>query len=513
MSTLFQARTTLLVLAGSISFGLVLTCTGDQQASDHRFNEARTSIEGYVQEAYIPSISVAVAQNGNILWEESFGWADVEKRIKATPRTMYHLGSLGKVYTATAIMILKEQGLIDLDKPANEYLGKGKIEAYEGNINDVTLRRILNHTSGLPYMWTHLYTHELNQRPPWDEVIRHFGKTVSPPGGRYIYSNLGFGILGYIVERVSGKSYHEFMKTEVFDPLSLTRTAVDTGLYDGEYIAQKYSSKGRVPYFDMLCKGGGTVFASAHDLVRFGMFHMKNHLVDQKPILSDTSLQEMQSSSRSTSPQSPYKIGWWVSTRYGYSMVQHGGHVLGAKAELGLIPSENIAVAVLSNGEEANTTKVCDWIFSELLTRYRVLSGLRSLFSGSGTTDPPAFSPPSSLVATWKGEIRADDKKLSVQIIIEADGHVRMKYLEAGNPDDPGVAPLEGNVPQFSNGIFTASFPLEIPTPFTSRYPHTVYIDAKLRGTTLSGYVLACALEGLPHFNVPFYIRLEKIRE
>jgi CubicO group peptidase (beta-lactamase class C family) len=116
----------------------------------------------------------------------------VEKRIKATPHTLYHLGSLGKVYTATAIMILKERGLIDLDKQANEYLGKAKIEAYEGNINDVTLRRILNHTSGLSYMWTHLYAPELNQRPPWDEVIRRFGKTVSPPGERYIYSNFGF---------------------------------------------------------------------------------------------------------------------------------------------------------------------------------------------------------------------------------------------------------------------------------------------------------------------------------
>jgi hypothetical protein len=72
---------------------------------------------------------------------------------------------------------------------------------------------------------------------------------------------------------------------------------------------------------------------------------------------------------------------------------------------------------------------------------------------------------------------------------------------------------MEGNVPQFRDGIFTASFPLEIPTPFTSRYPHTVDIEAKLRGTTLSGYILACAMTTLPHFNVPFYIRLDKIRE
>ena len=130
MSNLFQARASLPVLAGLLSLGFLLTCMGDQQASGHRFKKARANIEGYVQEANIPSISVAVAQNGEILWEESFGWANVEKQIKATPHTMYHLGSLGKVYTATGIMILKERGLIDLDKPANQYLGEAKIEAY-----------------------------------------------------------------------------------------------------------------------------------------------------------------------------------------------------------------------------------------------------------------------------------------------------------------------------------------------------------------------------------------------
>ena len=98
-------------------------------------------------------------------------------------------------------MILNERRLIDLDKPVNDYLGESKIQAYEGNVGDATVRRILNHTSGLPYFWTHLYEHELDKRPSWDEMIDHYGKIVSPPGERYIYSNLGMGILGYVIER------------------------------------------------------------------------------------------------------------------------------------------------------------------------------------------------------------------------------------------------------------------------------------------------------------------------
>jgi len=82
--------------------------------TDHLFQKTRSNIEQYVQEANISSISVAVAQNGKIIWEESFGWSNVEEKIKATPHTMYHLSSLGKVYTATAIKVLKQLGLIDL---------------------------------------------------------------------------------------------------------------------------------------------------------------------------------------------------------------------------------------------------------------------------------------------------------------------------------------------------------------------------------------------------------------
>lgn len=487
---------------------------GSRQEADHPFKTARSNIEQYLQEAHIPSISVAVAKDGKILWEESFGWADVEKHVRATPNTMYHLGSLGKVYTATAIMILKERGLVDIDKPANEYLGNVTIEAFEGNASDVTLRRILNHTSGLPWMWTHLYSHELDQRPSWEEIIRRFGKTVSLPGERYIYSNLGYGILGHIVERVSGKPYHEFMKAEVLSPLGLTRTAVDTGFYSGEHIAQKYTSKGRVPYFDMMCKGGGTVFASAHDLVSFGMYHLRNRLVGQRPILSDTSLQEMQASARSNSPQSSYRIGWNISGRFGYTAVQHGGHVIGAKADLKLIPSENIVVAVLTNGEEASTTKITDWILSDLLAPYKALAVLASFFSGSRPSGPKTFTPPPFLVATWKGEIRAYDKRIPVQISVGDNGEVRMKYLEDDDAASPGVAPREGTVPTFADGILRVSFPLEIPVQFfMARYPHMVDLDVKLRGTTLSGCIVACALEELPHFNLPFYIRLEKVKQ
>ena len=502
----------LFMLAGTFIFFLqIIASSGNGAISEPSFLKIRNKIKEHMLENKVPSISVAVAKDGKIIWEESFGFADVEKQIKATPYTMYHLGSLGKVYTATAIMILNERGLIDLDKPANDYLGQAKLHAFEGNTKDATVRRILNHTSGLPYFWTHLYEDELDQRPSWDEVINQYGKFVSPPGDRFIYSNLGFGILGHIIERISGKPYHEFMKTEVFEPLGLSRSMIDTGPYDEEYIAQKYAPEGKVPYSDHICKGGGTHFVSAHDLVRFGMFHLKNHLPDQKTILSDKSIDDMQKNSKSSTSISPYIIGWSILNKFGCKIVRHGGRVLGAISSLRLIPSENIAVAVVSNGDEANAPLICDWIFAELLIRYNIFLKIRETFISNNKSSSGQFKPPTALIGTWEGNITTYEGNLPVQISVKTDGEVRMKYITKENLDNEGVVHLEGSTPRFSNRMFHANFPLEIPTPFTKRHKHSISLHLKLSGNTFSGYVSAEGWEPLkPHFCVPFYMQIEK---
>lgn len=98
--------------------------------------------------AKLASIAVAVAHGGKIIWEESFGWADREKMIAATPQTMYSLASISKPITATGLMTLVERGAIDLDKPANEYLGTGKLTGHAGEATGATVRRVLSHTAG-----------------------------------------------------------------------------------------------------------------------------------------------------------------------------------------------------------------------------------------------------------------------------------------------------------------------------------------------------------------------------
>ena len=98
----------------------------------------------------MPSIAVAVARDGQIIWEEGFGWADRERRLHATEHTMYALASISKPITATGLMVLVQAGKIDLDRPINDYLGSAKVRARVGDAAQATVRRVANHTSGLP---------------------------------------------------------------------------------------------------------------------------------------------------------------------------------------------------------------------------------------------------------------------------------------------------------------------------------------------------------------------------
>src|SRR5262249_34926459 len=151
----------------------------------------------------IPSISIAVVKGGEIVWEEGFGWADVEKRVRATPHTAYMLASVSKPITATIIMLLVERQLVDLDRPVNDYLGEHKIGARMADDSRVTVRQILQHTSGLPNYYETFYADERDTPRSVEFLLRQYGWTMIPQG-RFHYSNLGYTLLGEIAARVTG---------------------------------------------------------------------------------------------------------------------------------------------------------------------------------------------------------------------------------------------------------------------------------------------------------------------
>ena len=197
----------LILVAGPV-FGQSTTSTTSQDTPD--FATARKLIKDRMAAESIPSFSIAVARKGEILWEESFGWSDRENKIPATTHTPYYLASVTKSITATAIMVLHERKQLNIDRPINNYLRPARLSSPLWNVDGATVRRVANHTAGLTTFVQNRFGAPKNFSFPQDRIIQRYAIVFWPPGEHFDYSNLGYGILGEVVSRVSGKSYGSF---------------------------------------------------------------------------------------------------------------------------------------------------------------------------------------------------------------------------------------------------------------------------------------------------------------
>ena len=379
----------------------------------------------------IPSISVAVARHREIIWEEAFGFADKENNVPADKETMYYVASVTKTFTATALATLAERKQIDLDRSINDYIRPVQVSSPLWNPKEATVRRVAQHMAGLTTFGRNCWADQSNCRISAEETIKRYGVLFWRPGDHFDYSNLGYGILGEAIRGASGKTYADFMRDEVFLPLGLTHASVGIGPGFEKHAAVRYSSAiGRRATAYSASPAASGIYCNAHGMALFGMFHLKAHLQNQKPIISDKSIEMMQNATVITGGSSRYGFGWWVQDDlYGYRGLLGQGGTDDAMAFLRLIPSEEIVVVVLTNTGDEFPPKIVDEILSVLLPTYRLK---REAASNSKPQEPsvPA-KPPSSLVGEWVGHVHTYRGDVPLTFSISASGDVQAKLRSA----------------------------------------------------------------------------------
>lgn len=463
---------------------LLACCCVAEAAAVDRFDDIRAYIRAGLVEQDVPSAAVAVAKDGVILWEEGFGWADREKRVAATEHTMYSLASVTKPIMTTGLMTLVQAGKIDFDAPVNSYLGKAKLQARVGEVNEATVRRVANHTSGLPMHYQLFYSDEPFVLPSMDETILRYGNLVTAPGERFRYSNIGYGVLSYVIERVSGMSFAEFMRHEVFVPLGMTHTSFGIGPGLESFAATGYGLQDSlpIPFYRQDTPGSAGIYSSAHDLARFAMFHLKAHRQDQKDILSDALIDEMHRPSVAEDDgSSHYGIGFHVrEKRSGYSIVEHGGGQAGIATLMRLFPDQKLAVIVLSNARPKTRDlmgDISDRIAAKLLPNWRILE---KKIAPPGEPPSPQLD---GLRGSWKGTLSTYVEEVPMEISFLPGGDVHAKVGDQ-------LATLV-NRPQFKDGVFSGDLAARIGTPDTERFDYIVRLSLTLRGDVLNGSATA----------------------
>lgn len=448
-------------------------------AQAQTFDSIQEEIAKQVRDSGVPSLSVAVARDGKIIWEQGFGWANREKRIEATPHTMYSLASISKPFTATGLMVLKQRGSVSLDEPANKYLAPARITGKAAPAEGATLRRIANHTSGLPLHYQFFHLDEPVRPPEMADTIRRYGILVTKPGERYEYSNIGYGILDHVIERVSGLPYARFMREQVFVPLGLTHTDVDLPRSLEAFRAVRYDPEGRpVPDYTFDHPGASALYSSAHDLVRFGMFHVRTRAADQKAILSDDNIAEMQKATAETGPDAGYGIGWATNKRNPELAVSHTGSMPGVATILLMVPSKKIAVVVLCNASSPLPTRIANQVLGEMIPGWEL--------PASPLPKPAPFEPSAELTGKWEGIVETHRARIPFQLTVQPDGDVHAKLGSQ-------LVTLV-NQPSFDGGWFSGRFSGDVDTSDASRRPHAIRLLLKLRGNVLNGSATAQSL-------------------
>jgi CubicO group peptidase (beta-lactamase class C family) len=326
-----------------------------------------------VQERFkIPGISVVLVRDDEVLWSEGFGLADVAKKRAATPDTLYRAGSLAKPLTAIAVMQLADAGAIDIDGPLSGYLPEFSIRSrFDTTAEPITVRSVLSHHAGLP---TDL-TKGMWSEQPFTAVAAKLREEYAafPPNLVFSYSNVGYTVLGHMVEKVSGLPYAQYMQSRVLVPLGMTRSAFQQNSATAEDTSKGYRDGKAMTLLPMRDRPAAGLLTSATDLGRFMQAMLTGKTREHGTFLSPGALKEIvepQNKDVALDLDVIVGLGWFLerdSIPGGGTAVRHGGTTLGFSSELILLPEKHLGVAVLANGD--GSRDVTAQLAEEILAR------------------------------------------------------------------------------------------------------------------------------------------------
>jgi D-alanyl-D-alanine carboxypeptidase len=313
-------------------------------------SELDPRIESALQAFEVPSVSVAVVQDGRITYARAFGMADIATKRAAESGTRYAIGSISKQFTAAALLLEQEQGKLSLDDKVSKYFPQFT------RASEITIRELLSHTSGYEDYAPQDYLIPEWTKPTTPEaILDHWARKPLnfDPGTRYQYSNTGYVLAAKIFEKVSGQQLVPFLKEHIFQPLDMP-SADDCGVHTGND-AGAYTRYALGPPRPVGREGNGWYLGAgelcmgASDLARWDIAFL------QKRILSTKSYEEFTREVKLKDGKSThYALGLNVGDLQGTPVISHSGEVSGFLAVNSVFPTKNVGIIVLSNEDGVN---------------------------------------------------------------------------------------------------------------------------------------------------------------
>ena len=286
--------------------------------------------------------TILVSKNNEVIYRNSFGYADFDKNEFLVPESSFYLASVSKQFTTMAVMLLKEKGQLSYEDKLSDYFPD-----FPEYADIVTIRHMMTHTSGIrDHYGLNAYKVGLNNDDVYELLVKQEDLDFEP-GSQFSYSNGGYVLLSMIVEKASGKPFHEFMKTNIFIPLDMTNTLV----YDQSkpMIANRaigYNTSGKLDDYEIFTTGAGGIYSNVDDIFKWDQALNSNQLI------SSESLNEAyQPYLLSSGDTSYYGFGWEINQKKNW--VGHSGGLSGFRTYLRRYPDKGDAFVLLTNKGDA----------------------------------------------------------------------------------------------------------------------------------------------------------------
>lgn len=350
--------------------------------SDSKSSAIQALLDDACRISGVPGMSLSILVDDKVFYFSS-GYADREKRLSASENTLYELASVSKAFTGMGILLLEEQGLLTMTDPVQKYLPWFTLN-YQGkpvDMQNLTLNNFLHHTSGLTNM---RHTQNIPQGNTQDMLQKTVEMLVDaelafPPGEQYNYGTVNYDVLGLVIEIVSGQSYEDFMKEQVFQPLGLHHTYVykEDAQATGQ-LAQGYRSSFfmTTPYNAPEYAGNkpaGYIISNTKDMARWMGIQMG--IVQDIPEIFHSVIKISHRGDMSVSPVNNmyYAAGWSVNTDQ--TIIEHTGGNPNFRTEVAILPNERTAICLLTNGANTNINlvrQVKDILDGNLTQSYKI---------------------------------------------------------------------------------------------------------------------------------------------
>jgi serine beta-lactamase-like protein LACTB, mitochondrial len=335
-------------------------CAQSRSLSAEKRAQIEKAASRFVAANSVPGVSAAVVLDGELVWSEGFGMADLENFVPASSSTLFRLGSISKPITATAVLQLSERGKLDLDAEVQKYC-----PAFPKKEWPITSRELLGHLGGIRH-----YNPGGNGDIP-DDSAKHFASMeeslqifasdplVAKPGTKFHYSTYGYTVLGCALEGAASEKYVDYVKENVFEPAGMEETQADNFFAVIPHRSRWYhkDKSGVVQNAGVLDSSykipGGGLISSADDMARFEIAIMANKLL--KPATREVMWTPQKAADGS---QNGYVLGWGTQKKYGLALVEHTGAQQGTSTSIILVPERRAGIVVLANMDNVDSAEL-----------------------------------------------------------------------------------------------------------------------------------------------------------